>query len=143
MCSCFSITSSWYTLPVRSRGGSSLQGRGGVRISAHSWEEPGLQAPLVPEALGVLSWLEYQGCLVGEGLHCLGRAPHLVGLGSTRPEVSGSPPTRGPSMRFQEKFLEFLELYTRGQHSTKPLPHTHPCSTEQALARSWHSGVCK
>lgn len=24
---------------------------GGVRISAHSWEEPGLQAPLVPEAL--------------------------------------------------------------------------------------------
>lgn len=28
VCSCFSITSSWYTLPVRSRGGSSLQGQG-------------------------------------------------------------------------------------------------------------------
>lgn len=38
----------------------------GVRISAHSWGGAGLQAPLVPEALGVLSWLEYQGCLVGE-----------------------------------------------------------------------------
>lgn len=24
VCSCFSMTSSWYTLPVRSRGGSSL-----------------------------------------------------------------------------------------------------------------------
>lgn len=28
VCSCFSITSSWYTLPVRSRGGSSLERQG-------------------------------------------------------------------------------------------------------------------
>lgn len=28
VCSCFSITSSWYTLPVRSRGGSSLETQG-------------------------------------------------------------------------------------------------------------------
>lgn len=68
---------------------------GGVRISAHSWEEPGLQAPLVPEALGSPLPAGYQGCLVGEGCTLQGRAPHLVGLGSTRPEVSGSPPTEG------------------------------------------------
>lgn len=46
-------------------------------------EEPGLQALLSLRALGgVLSWLEYQGCLWVKAALCLGRAPHLVGLGA-------------------------------------------------------------
>lgn len=53
VCSCFSITSSWYTLPVRSRGGSSLEGQG---AGSGSWptagRSPGYRLPLVPEALG-------------------------------------------------------------------------------------------
>lgn len=37
VCSCFSITSSWYTLPVRSRGSSSLDRQGTGSGPSHPW----------------------------------------------------------------------------------------------------------
>lgn len=101
VCSCFSITSSWYTLPVRSRGGSSLERRGTGSGSmprslwgglfTQSREELRGQASLVPEALGspFPAWSPKAG--LGEGHAPPGEGTWWMwdaGRGSTMPGVS-------------------------------------------------------
>ena len=113
---------------------------GGVRISAHSWEEARVQAPFVPEALGssLLAGVPWGAWGVKAVLH-LGQAPHLVGRWSTRPEVSGGAPAEGPTVHFQEEFhlLPPGAAWYKAPSPHPPTQHRASPSTEPAL------GVCK
>lgn len=65
VCSCFSITSSWYTLPVRSKGDSSLERQGmGSVLTPHTSEKCSYSK--IGRDLGyrpsVLTFLKAQGC---------------------------------------------------------------------------------
>ena len=131
VCSCFSITSSWYTLPVRSSGGPSLERQGaGSGSRPTAGRSPGYRLPLVPEALG-------SPFLAGVPRDAWRRRPrstwrgHVCGCGCGSWEHQACrvciPPEDGPCVCFWERLLP--RMTTSGgtvQRTPPPRPSTEP-----------------
>lgn len=131
VCSCFSITSSWYTLPVRSRGGSSLERQGTMSALWH------LKCAFAPRTGHVGDFWEPLLCIHGiQKVHPMAPTEHLQSRHCSRHrKQEGGQTDKGPTKVRTNNSARNEDSPLPPLLCAKPWPPSNLCGQSKSLSR--------